>query len=163
MSKLKFLRLFLLFILCFLSINCQKQKKYIKVAGENVVFIFDNKNKNLMNICITENDELKDRASGAYQTNKRQGDYFVSLGEKQIWFNPSESKEESNGVTFTYQDSLFSAKISWKILFNDAAIVEFLVMPKSGFKNISMGLEAFNISPDDVKKNILFALFTPLF
>lgn len=116
-----------------------------------------------MNISITEKDELKDKASGAYQKNKRPGDYFVSLGEKQIWFNPSESKEDSNGVTFTYMDSLFSAKISWKILFNDAAIVEFLVIPKSGFKNISMGLEAFNISPNVVKNIYCLPFSLPYF
>jgi hypothetical protein len=163
MSILKVIRLFLLVSLCISPINCQKQKKNIKVVGEDVVFIFDNKNKNLININITGNDELKAKPSGAFQKNKRPGDYFVSPGGKQIWFNPSDSKGKSNGVTFNYHDSLFSAEISWKILFNDAAIIEFSVIPKHDFKNISMGMEVFNILPGEVKNIYCLPFSLPYF
>ncbi len=151
MSKLNSKGLILLFLLCFLLTHCQNQKKNIKLTGEDVVFIFDKKNKNLSNISITKSDKLKGKASGAYQKNKRSGDYYISLGGKSRWFNPSDFKENSNGVTFSYENSLFSAKISWKILFNDAVIIEFSVIPKHSFNNISMGLKAFNILPDDLK------------
>jgi hypothetical protein len=66
-----------------------KTEKNIKVAGEDVVFIFDNKNKNLIHIGITENDELKAKASGAYQ----------KTNDQEIW-----SQLRKPGLTITEKE-----------------------------------------------------------
>lgn len=113
---------FLLFVLfCTSMYNCTRITVAPKLAGENVSFIFDANNHALMSYLISNEGGEKD----TIQVQKSaDAVYFIVLDDQEISFNP-DRVEVNEGLFFSHNDSLFDASISWKMVFDDAVLIEF--------------------------------------
>ncbi|MCK5461871.1 MAG: hypothetical protein KAI95_02605, partial [Bacteroidales bacterium] len=111
------------------------------LKGEEVTFIFNKTINSLVDITFQETEG--DLVKPAKRESSPDGNYYIEIDEQKIWFNPTSCKKRSGILIFKYNNDLFSAEISWKMAYGDAALIEYLVIPKQRVEKMSLGYRVF--------------------
>ncbi|MCX6878046.1 MAG: hypothetical protein NTW21_30180 [Verrucomicrobia bacterium] len=91
-------------------------------------------------------------AKGPVAAGRRPGEYLLAVDGKALWFNPQQVQPDGKTLKLTGSTQQMEVTITWTPVPEDAFLITYTVKSGREVQSLALGLDAFNLAPDQVRQ-----------